>query len=632
MLVPFFYVVGMGILSLLALIAATGCILPLNKLGPISRFVLASLLIASANTFLAFITWSLRIGFTPLLFTVVYCGIVLSGIALRQRFFPNQPLASWHIPLDDFMAVLLAAVCFLVVAMPLGYKHDTAAIERIFSNRDDAIVHLGIVNAIDNNHNYLMGNTFYTANEVVERMTAYPQGWHINVSLVAQFTKPRHSKAISGTRAAETTYLMAALWLAGLVYMLVLLGYRVAARLKSSLAATTLATLFVLGVVFINLLFPLFVWGFYPQIAALALLFAAFVLLIESEGRPFRERGLFSLLSVLCCVGISFIWFYLWPVAVAAVYVVAIAMTRPKKFGLFVFPRYYLGLLVGGIISCIPIGLNLIYFHNADQLTAGGATVEFNNLTILALVSIATAYLLSKSLTATRIVGVGLALGVIFSLAVMTQQLLATHQLAYYYFKSTYTVVLLVCIVFICIISESITNLQRQIGVRAIRVLFLGLLGVASIALALIPRPIDLQLYLLGQPYGMSPVKAVALADALQQPIDPTGIVLLGSCSSFYDGRAMRLAMALSGRATPQERLITETLFYPNHEMMAFGLIKDYLTQDPKKKLVILSSSQNLSNDLTAYLADQAGRIQIIQIEKEGDSERTQATCPALLH
>ena len=222
---------------------------------------------------------------------------------------------------------------------------------------------------------------------------------------------------------------------------------------------------------------------------------------------------------------------------------------------------------------------------------------------------------------------------ILFSIGLMEYQLAKVHAVRYYYFKSTYTYILLVAPLLGALggeLTQSLLSYRPKIHLpswahRSIVVAVVIIVGSVSFWSL---KSVAFSNLVNDRLSGISPAQADAITNLLHQnPQNGYRLIPIGSCNRGDDIRAMLFANALA--YTPNNSLPNINLnveLTPLNEATLFKQINYFLNHHPER-IYILSSDQVIGNNLMQALGRNAHFIQLINLDPTPQTEPV-SQCP----
>jgi hypothetical protein len=619
------------IVSLILLIYALSRLVPISY-GVIGKMVVSFLIIVCVNDIVAAIAWIARVplssGDLLSLYSFLLICLMLfhKPTALRLK----QPYKLFD--LNDWLSVLLAVATVFVLMMPILPHINASTLGPTIMIGGDNSEHLQLLKADDLNRGYSYGqHNFYN---LPASNASYSQGWHVNGAFLKWVAQGVVTIGNHPGKVLAFFYFYSLLWFGIFVFLILRIALSLELDKKEGWSKLAkLAPLAVCAIVVAGWFLPLFADGFEPELGSFTLLLFEVLLLTETYKQKPSKRYPYLLLAGLAMVGINFTWVFLAPIAMLAVGVAVLhTFIQNKK----VPPLYFIVIGIFLFISSLfQIWAELTYPNNSGGINADGFiqnTTMWCLIGILLIISVYMYYSYKK--IGHRIVYFLSLLAIAISLMLMGYQEIKTGSLHYYYFKSTYTFIILSTIL---IASLAHTLLNKLLDSRPIpkipkvvHIVTLGIIFVviATMGLRAYKSPIFDEYYH-KEVAGVSPGQATAIATIVNKDsLAGLYIVPIGSCDRGEDIRADELAQALvyNYKYLNTEDIITPNLSAPNEQVL-FGNIKTYFDGHPNTTIYVISSDQTISNQLLSYLGSQSKYVDLINLD--GNPTATNAAvCP----
>jgi hypothetical protein len=582
-------------------------------MGVFARLITICMLIVSLNTLLGFGFWLFKMSFTPSRLLWIYLVITVFVVLFEKGPTVSNNWKSWF-PVKELVAVVVAIIAGAIVLFPLSTDRSTPALIQAVSTGIDNIAHLNFIEQIEKQQGYVYGSRASATSlepQLGPDVKAYPEGYHLNAALAEEvFGVGHRNDAIRWLLLNYVLY--AAVNFAVLGFCFTYLAALVAEKIVKKKDGLIWLSALIIGVyIILNFALGLFISGFQPQILGLSLLLVcAWLLEAYRDAKTDKQKFFWISCALLVAIGNGFVYLYLWPVAVAVICSIVFwdnykRVYRPSRLGLSF-------LLLLALMSFIQAALYLIFSSlNSGKLDDQGGTPMLNNFLLLALIIGLSSIIFArpKRLNRASVQLVFVTWAVLFSIAMLIFQLATSGTLSYYYFKSTYTIVLFVAVLGVSLFVNLLHQLQNR--------LYIGMALLATVILAWSVHSILLSSFLDKQPYT-SPNRPLAIMTVklLKNPYyrqHTTQIVAIGNdCINADDLRVSRLLMTLSGKATIQQEKIAEYSFWPYDRQVAYGLIASYQRQQPDNKLIIVSSQASIHDAIIKRVGNAATHLTFI--------------------
>lgn len=627
----FFLSLDLRPLSALCVVLTLAYVFPLKKAGPITRFMLALTFYASFNSILAIIFWVARISLpTGLLLGIYIAGLFLIVLFARSIFEPYLP-QNLKTQKEEWIGLVIALMVGVIAFLPFWSDRRDTNLIRILGAGGDNLSHLELSRATDQSHGLIYGNLDEIGDKVTEKLLAYPEGWHFNQSTAKQLIESMFGQ-LNLQKTLLLYHFVAAAWLALLSFFLALLSFRLAQAAVSDPTVAIMSGVFSSLVLISAQLFAFFSYGFQTQLAAFALFLAELLCLLTLyEADNERESTIGLILALIFATATSFVWLFIWPVAMAAVGVVLIdSLGLNLKNFTRRLPYLVLTLLFTGLGTLqIWIQSRFAVDGQGNHLNEPGFIPDVNNFLLLALLLTSLIYYIRRrNNPLVRLIGLAASMAAIFSLAVMAYQLSTVGEVRYFFFKSTYTFVLLAAILLSGLVAEIMAIMVNEDKNRRVTLILLGIF-IGALVWTSGSKPT--RLYIEQKPYGMSEEVADAIASiAKYQPDRADRVVALGSCNREQDIKAIRWLMPLTGKTNLRQQGIAETQMLTSQKLTVFRQIKQYQQKLPDGRLIILAGDETMGQQLLGYLGSEADKVTLVDLDP-GRTKKTEVTCPQLL-
>jgi hypothetical protein len=502
----------------------------------------------------------------------------------------------------------------------------------------DNSAHLDIFRTLDRNQGFAIGHN--NRANLGSILVAYPQGWHFMGVFVKWTLQGVAPIGASPTSTLLFFYSMATLWFGMMVLLITRLSLLVVhhttkPKVKKSVAIFSKVIVALSCFIGINgFLLSLFAFGFQTQIAALGFLLAEVVALVAAYStKDLRQRLGYILLATLLMAASGFSWLFLYPVSGLILFCAVVhTIARYKKLPLY----FVVGLIIlgAGVLFQPFIQLSVpvpAYQDGVNVINQRGNVVATDMLLIglLALAAATWAYVYFREATV-RILIASLGVAIAFSLVLMWYQLGTIHELRYYYYKSTYTGIMLVIVLLSALVGWAATTLLqsnaplKKLSIVQKMLVGAGLLGILALSATLIKSP-TYDGFIHKSLAGISPAQAGTVVDiAAKQPENGWRVVSIGSCNRGDDIRTTLLADSLSlvpprGTKSPGHFIRLDKL----EKQTLFAGIDKFISQDDgTPSLIILSNDQVIGAELMSALSPaHQSRIQLINLDPSIETE-----------
>jgi hypothetical protein len=602
--------------SFLIIIAIGACLLPL-KSGVITRFVVSYSLVFSVIGLLAVIAWFMHL---PLNASTILLSLVvlLTALKLVSKKHGDSEKCSIKTDSHELSAVLLAAACTVFIAIPVLQAPGAAQLLRVISAGGDNSAHINMVKVNDLNQGITYGH-----NNRVDPPTGaltYPQTWHFNVAFSKWMIDPIIQLTNRPGRQLALYYANSLMWFGILVFFITRLGLRLAehTRGKKNLVSGIVVSA-VCGGIAIHWLLQLFTYGFQTQTATLALVVAEILLLVEAFALAPAKRYPLLLLATVFAVSCNFVWVFVMPVTFGALglclllTVVALKKLPPPHIVISVF-------MLGALALVQPI-LFYIYpvTYEFPMILQRGLINPTSMLGLVTIMMLVVGYAVirwkSMPLRITTLVAGG---ALLFSVGLMIYQLQTIHELRYFYYKSTYTFIVIGGALLGAAASDLVERLYGGSAQRKTSAFLAALLlATTSLVWWQIKDPVAIQ-YTNGTIGGMSPqVASAVINQVVKGPTIAKGTTFIGSCNRGDDIRANLFVTSLTPVAVPKGSSFDTGAL---DESVVFNAIAR-AAKVPSYPITILSSDQAVSIRLRAHLGKDIQNITLIDLDATPETE-----------
>lgn len=623
------------LLSLLIVLYIVGRILR-TSFGLVTRLVLAFLIVVSLNSILAAIAWVVNIPLSSALLLNIY-NVVLLAILLSPYKTPSFwcPLSELRQG-EEWAAVLLSLATAIILWAPLGMHPNATKTLPVIAGGGDNSAHLSLVKVNDLNKGYAFG--LFNRIASYPGPSSYPESWHFNTAFLKWIIEPAVSVQSPG-RILLLFYSCSVLWFGLMTFLMARLSLSLGKRLKKTANKFSgIGSLLVCASTIAVYLIPLFVSGFQTQISAFALLLGELYFLFMAYQKRDGERYIYLLLAGLMVAGLTLMWQFLTPVAALflAACVLQIAWSA-KKWPPLAFIVIAAGLTWAVLFQFI-IQASFVIPSTKEHVSIINLTGYVPHVAMYPLLTaflIITAYLyLRKSNLQLRLIYLPAAMALTFSLVLMAYQLTTVKELRYYYFKSTYTYVLLAAILLGSMGTELVASLlanrpgfNSTWGKRLHRFFLLGVVATVGAVVFWSSKSTAFDDLIHSRIRGIGPGQASAIAQTIDK--DPSSGYLfapIASCNRGDDIRATLFAHALAYSPPNDAPLMANFELEPISKERLFKEINEFLTVH-KTKIVIASGDLALSNELLDVLGPNRQYVELINLDNTLETE-PQNQCP----
>lgn len=596
------------ILSFLVLGTIITILLPLGKKGIFTKAVIVFVLAASVNMIIGFIFWVLKIPVTTQFlsgfYTVVACILVYrhkSRKVLENKIFPIEDIVS--------LTVCLITTVFLLLTF---FAHtDNSSLFRVIGMGVDNIAHIGILRLVDGNNGYIYGNKQIVDKEMLKNISAYPQGLHLNMALVENVVWP--SKGLHSNRQTMLFYIIYyAFQYALLAYMFCFIALSIAKKLKvwSKMLTPILATFFTLFL-FTNLLLDIYVLGFLTQIFSLLVSMVLLIILVDALEASKKNKFYYLSLALLLCAGAGFSYVFMLPVLLVSVLLTGAYLLAQRK--LAISARKATIFIVMAAIAIAPVIIQTIYMGKLSKLNEQGGALKMDIILLTCFAGLAFLYyfIKQKRFKQVYILQLLLLISSSFVAAIfLYQKITVGGESTYFLYKATYLpliiIILAICLFFMEAAKPLIANWQ------------IILMSICLILFFWQTRTQTFMSYATRTAYRFSPGFASTINKLSSDPNyqgKSTKIISLGNnCRLDDDLYLMRFVTAFSGEGDLDQAQMAQIAFYPDQRRQAlYDLIKKYQAKQADKRLIIVTSSNKIRQDLIEKLGENAKYIEFIK-------------------
>jgi hypothetical protein len=488
--------------------------------------------------------------------------------------------------------------------------------------------HLQLLKANDFNKGFSIheNNRYNTT----PNLRSYPQGWHFNAVLLKWVIEPLVPISPHPVRIMAFFYAYSVAWLGILSFIITQLAFLLLpARKRSSLAASV-AVPVVCAIGIAGWIIPLFASAFQAQLCALAYLLLEVICIVLALRKPMKARSGYVAAALFATIAITFMWVFIVPVAALGF----LACLWPtlwhyvKKRPSVITLTLSLGMLV--------IGLAQAYIAAASPGAGGGIDVHgyVPLTTMYPMIGVAIACTLAvyfyPQFKGFRTLYFFSILALAFSLILMAYQLSAFDELRYYYFKSTYTYIVLAIIGLAFVAAQLLDGLlaKRELLPRLSHQAFIvSSFLVIGVMCFVTLKSVEFDHYTQKNLEGIGPDQAAAITSILEEDsANGYRIAPIGSCNRGDDIRAQLLAYALTytpySQTGPRLTLELSEL----QSTTVFSEVRSFIDQH-HTPVYLVSRDQSLTSALLDYLGANSSYVRVTDIDP--DPVATAAThCP----
>lgn len=364
-------------------------------------------------------------------------------------------------PKIDIYASVAGIICLTLLLSPL-YKHtDDVSLLRIVGVGVDNIAHLRLVRMTDSQHGYVYGNKEVIKKEMIKDISAYPQGAHLNTSIIEGLIWP--SEKVHTYRQTLLIYIFLSAIFFSLVaylftYLILLISDKLDFRRRGvAPAIAILSSIFLIC----SLLIDIFWLGFFTQIFSIFLSLVLLLILIDASSSEEKNSSLINLVfALLICAGVGFAYVFALPVMLVSTGIIILTfLVKQKKQ---IKPATIIPLVGLFCISLIPAWIQITYMQQSNKLNDHGGALKFDGLIVAAIAVLAIMYFgyLRKQIKSIGSIQILLLVAFGFMSAVfLYQKVTAGGESSYYFYKSTYLVLILAVLAIGILLISLLQNL-----------------------------------------------------------------------------------------------------------------------------------------------------------------------------
>jgi hypothetical protein len=614
--------------SFIALLYIIARIIPLQKFGGLSKFVLGYLILFCTTACLASVFWVLNWPLTSgIVLGTHYAGLFLLYLSTKRAFKPLLVRPKLRLQFSEVLSAGFAILATSIVLYPVVIAPNAGKLGAVIMAGGDNYAHIEMVKGNDLNHGYVLVRHENRFN-LNDNYLFYPQGWHLHTAFTKWTTETAISMDKQPGRFLLFYYITACSWFAILLFLAARLYTQLAESLKIGRLPLSLGLL-VIGSGTCLWLIPLFISGFHTQIVALSLLLACVSLLcmLSTSKNPY----MLLLLAGLLVAGTSFAWVFLAPIALG-IFFIMLCLTLRKTPGRPPFYFYLTAPVIALFVFVQPL-VQMLFgpkTTNNSFVNQPGYIPETSMFTLLFIFILLSTYLFVrfKSSSIRTVYGASI-LALTFSLVLFQYQISTVHELRYYYFKSTYTFIVLALVLGAVVFADMIQIMRNEARVNrssiyiSVSVILLGGMVMWQTKNPLVEQFFQSKLL------GIGTHQASIIADIVSK--DPTNglyVVSIGSCNRGDDIRATGFAHALAYTAsadTPGKGANFQ-LSIQSKEYL-YEAINKHLRVKPDP-IIILSNDYIIGTELMASIpSDAADRVTLINLDGDQATE-TAEQCP----
>jgi hypothetical protein len=372
-------------------------------------------------------------------------------------------------------SVLIGIVLFSILLLVPTLRERNGILNLTVPAGEDVVNHFFLVNAINQEGQYIY-HDYSQNNKVPKGIKDYPQATHFNLVTL-----------LGGQYSSDFKILLTAFKFYNAFSLILLFVFFIYAALDVIKNSNKLPyysygiILFFVLIIFSSSIFATsYLHGFVSQIFALALMLSL-IIAINSK-KDFQNRHLWILSIIMLNAAIAGSWFFITPIALAiSIFTIYKSNYRYQYIAYFitailVLPPIYYSITSGSLNSINAAG-------GVDQIPA-----EFIVVFIVGtIISIWNYKKLRESLLTNWLVL--LIFSAIFSALLMVYQFVISRTLSYYFYKSLYTPILVLSILFtVSILISAYLVIERFEKVNKTYSLVIILMGLSLVAVSLLYR------------------------------------------------------------------------------------------------------------------------------------------------
>jgi len=614
-----FVLTPLQIVSFALLLIVATRLLPLGKLGIITRILLSLGLSLCMVTFIAIGAWTVGVPLSAQLILLLL--IALLGLLNGQQKRKNIPeLRSWRADRYEIVSAVIALISLTLIITPVLQATNAATLLRVISAGGDNSSHLDIIKTSDLNQGVAYGKN----NRVNAPGGAinYPQGWHFNVAFYKWMSDPLLHYQNRPGKILLLFYTASLIWFGLLVFFITRLALRLGQlAVPKPHVVGLIAAAAVVGGATIHWLLQLFTHGFEAQTAALTLLVMAAFAVAEAFALPAAKRYPWLIVAAILAVGSNFIWVFIMPITCGGVAAGVLATTIGLK-KLPSWPVIATFVLLAGIALLQPL-FYLIYpvqFEFPIILQRGDIDPT-SMIALLTIFGLGLIYTIARwRVRALRAVMFIAGVGIIFSFGLMLYQLHELQELRYFYYKSTYTFIVIGVAIAGAITLDIVSQFLTPARLKRAALITLCTLTVITSCLVWwqIKGP-KTDAYTNGSLGGMSGPQALALINQVTKgPAVAADTIFIGSCNRGDDIRANLFIAALTFDPIRHGHSFNPGAHDQN---VVFASIKQAMTE-PTRNIHVISGDQVVLSHLRTYLGDvEYAKLTIVNLDTTPETE-----------
>ena len=513
-----------------------------RRFGMLLSFVLSAVLIYGVLAIFGALFWFWDMAPTSGQVLTLLCLATAFAAATRnEESFENKSITS-----SELVSLLVTAVIGFVLFMPFIPRPTGPRLAQVVMYGGDNSAHIQLVkvNALNGSNAFGLTNRVNAA----RNLSYYPQGWHYGGAITSLLLEPTFKISQSQTKNLLFYYTYTLVWFLALIFLLCNLALESTKYLATRFK--TLSMFVPAGLVLIaasSWLVSLFAYGFQTQIAASVVLLVQLFFTIQylHEEDTNKKQWLIVLLLGLGAVN-NFMWLFLAPLSLGLPAVLFVSLFYKTKS--YPRPSQFLGYATFGVLALAQPWIQYAFLKGGDNFFNQRGDVVKLSIVPLFLISVlcfAYAWSLRRQLWL-RAVAWPLALALFFSLFAMWYQLLTIHEKRYYFYKSEFTVfILLVPLVAAAaqfLLAKYFATLRwRERVIAALTVMVLLIVGFSSTKSSVFIG------YQKNTISGLPLTHANLIIELLARGDDTASMTAFyGACNRGDDLRALQLMQGLS--------------------------------------------------------------------------------------
>lgn len=601
----------------------------------LDKFVIGLVLFFTLNTAIGAVFWILNIEISKQILFVIYYT-VLAAILFYTKTRINTATRSqrkphWKELFFNYTPLIVASVAFLTLITPLLFKESTNYIYQFIGYGGDNVSHIELVNITEKYNGYHYGTTAQVGNDFTASHSSYPQGMHLNISVLRDLT-PLSIDYYKSIKAQLLFFvIVTSLFFALLTYIFTLTSLYLVRGMKTRLSLPI--TYAITYSLFAGVLLDFYLNGFHPHIFSLVFLLTQFLITtwIIKNSESITQRSIALTLVVMLNIGISFSWLFLLPISllISAALILYYDLPRlliayRKKRSLIPVLKWWIIYIIIACVSLVQVYAQLSFSAKGDPINEPGfiAPVAPQLVAIFFLFSVLAFAIYRKRSIALKHNSLALllftAISGVFALYIYIYQLSTNGQLEYYFFKSAYTVIIFGCFAIILLLSEIASRMKLTATVLGGGTLMVLLYFFASINTSAQLSPV-----LAGQLQGISPSLANTFADEIVE--SNSNIVSIGSCNRAEDFLVTRLSGALRNKNFLSHQHVTFSQLSLKKKD-AVRAVNAYYEATGDNFIIIDNDNGDYKKLFNKNIQDK-----IEYIELSDNSDRSQKSCPSEL-